>query len=1045
MTRRRALGLFAVLGLLAAGLALALWTPSPGPPPPGPPPGPADAPGAGELGEAWRAGAAGDSADAGRVTLRVSVLDEREAPVAGAVVEVLPLAQPFVALMDKCDECRLPLSHCQAPGTAEALARAVRSRRAEAPPLATGRTADDGGVALSFHSRGDLWVRARDGRGNTGGQHLEIRGASALTEREATIWLGPPRSLAGHVVGDDGQPVAGASVLVIAPDEPAQAEVTSDALGRFQVACPDELCELWVIALAEGFLPLIQKIEDEVDLVMQEELEAQVRPGPAEPAPPEEVGALQIDTSRPRELTLSLTRGAELEVLTLLEGRPVDAELSLLLGQHSLRARASGGAARVAGLRRGHLTLEATAQGLSSGKRAVDLRTGYARVELLLRPVARAVVEVVAAQGGPVPLTQVTLQSAELKAEGKLDAEGSPLALEPVPTGHYTLRATSPEGVVGTLEVDLAPGDNPLTVRLPRALFLRGRVLDAQGGPAGREWVTARSGEARRAMWSSADGGFFAIPVDHEGPWDLEAQIAHSGAARLSARAPADGLLLRPDRKAGIRVRVSAGGSPVPQVVVEVRRRSASEEAAGPRAAPRDLTRTAFIAALGGLTDDRGEVEIWGLEPGPVSATVRDGAFRPAARATTLVRDQLVTLELALERGATLSGRVVDERGAGVGDAEVAVTLQRQDASEELVPVAPSGSFTIGGLEPGSPYELVAANLRGSSAKVVARPPATGLTLTLKARALLRGRVVTESGTPIREFSVDGTSFKTADGRFEAEVLGPGESPHAYVTAEGFEGRIVDPQGAADVGDVVLMKALVITGKVLEPGGRPARGARIDCRLCPPAVTGAQGEFEVTLSDRADTTTVRASLGAWSGFAEASGQGAVLIQLAGPTRIEGRSYDLEGRPLPGKVTATSGWPGPGSRVELTADASGRFTAELPSGDWHFKSARFTRRLRVEPGAQEVVLGTAPNTCSLAVNAASPSGHFPIWLGPAGELETEGPGDLMGSIGRGTDLAAGESYFTGLPCGRYTLWVFGRNRFDVELRGGLTRFALPSAR
>lgn len=216
-------------------------------------------------------------------------------------------------------------------------------------------------------------------------------------------------------------------------------------------------------------------------------------------------------------------------------------------------------------------------------------------------------------------------------------------------------------------------------------------------------------------------------------------------------------------------------------------------------------------------------------------------------------------------------------------------------------------------------------------------------------------------------------------------------------------------------------------------------------RSWPGATSAAQGEFQVTSSDRADTTTGRATLGAWSGFADATGRGAVLIQLAGPTRVEGRSYDLEGRPLPGKVTATSGSLGPGSRVELTADASGRFTAELPSGDWYFKSARFTRRLRVEPGAQEVVLGSAPNTCSLAVNAVSPSGIFPIWLGPAGELETEGPGDLMGRIGQGTDPAAGESYFTGLPCGRYTLWVFGRNRFDVELKGGLTRFALPSAR
>ncbi|MFP2905575.1 carboxypeptidase regulatory-like domain-containing protein [Pyxidicoccus sp. 3LFB2] len=170
-------------------------------------------------------------------------------------------------------------------------------------------------------------------------------------------------------------------------------------------------------------------------------------------------------------------------------------------------------------------------------------------------------------------------------------------------------------------------------------------------------------------------------------------------------------------------------------------------------------------------------------------------------------------LVLTLSRGARLTGRVRDERGAPVASFQLELQLHRgpleQEGGGALTVVDPEGRFTVEGLAPGTYTVRVAAHgLAPAAPTVNVAPGATEagpLEITLAPGVRLEGQVVKAQGAgPIAgarvqvEHGLYGASLATVfdamtdtSGRFTVDGLAAG-TVSLSVSASGHDTRIVD-------------------------------------------------------------------------------------------------------------------------------------------------------------------------------------------------------------------------------------------------------------
>jgi hypothetical protein len=141
------------------------------------------------------------------------------------------------------------------------------------------------------------------------------------------------------------------------------------------------------------------------------------------------------------------------------------------------------------------------------------------------------------------------------------------------------------------------------------------------------------------------------------------------------------------------------------------------------------------IGSKTALTDAQGRYEFRDLPGGRFSVSVSKAGFvamqygqtRPfeSGKQIELTEaQQLDRADVALPRGSVLAGRIVDEFGEAVADAEVqAMRMQFQNGKRRMVPSGRNattndlGQFRIYGLPPGEYY--VSASLRNTSAMVI--------------------------------------------------------------------------------------------------------------------------------------------------------------------------------------------------------------------------------------------------------------------------------------------------------------------------------------
>jgi len=284
------------------------------------------------------------------------------------------------------------------------------------------------------------------------------------------------------------------------------------------------------------------------------------------------------------------------------------------------------------------------------------------------------------------------------------------------------------------------------------------------------------------------------------------------------------------------------------------------------RATPTDVSGDMSRAWLGrsGRTDPGGSAELIGLRPGPYRVVCQSHGLLAASVETTVGSDTR-ELEIQLEAGATIRGRVVDATGAPVADAGVMTVpilevpvlgditsslgedLMGRGAADSPTRSDAEGWFELAGLEAGRFHVAVHHEdyLPGMALGV-----STGdqTRVVLHRGGGLRGVVVGEdTDAPLAEFAVETLTSMffmdrpaqridvaaSEDGSFEMARVPPG-TVRLRVTAPGrgtFETRAtVETDQVTDLGRIALSLPATIAGWVQDEDGAPIEGAQITRR-----------------------------------------------------------------------------------------------------------------------------------------------------------------------------------------------------------------------
>ena len=274
-----------------------------------------------------------------------------------------------------------------------------------------------------------------------------------------------------------------------------------------------------------------------------------------------------------------------------------------------------------------------------------------------------------------------------------------------------------------------------------------------------------------------------------------------------------------------------------------------------------------------GRSGKDGSFDVRGIPPGKITLRAREDEHQSSDDRELELADRQVVdgLELVLPRGNRLAGRVSFPDGRAAEGAQVTLDVQVTEGVGERqftytnprnASADAEGRFAIAGLGDG-PFDVraemnkvtddEAGDVRMHRAEVWRAhaddaSPLTELALVLEPPIAIHGKAVDDTGAPVTKFGVraregqegrepwdlalpagEGNQFESADGSFELRTLGRGQWS-VTLEAEGHgdsQPQVIDLPGDTGPFTFVLPRAARLAGRVLDPTGRVAPGAKV--------------------------------------------------------------------------------------------------------------------------------------------------------------------------------------------------------------------------
>ncbi len=490
-----------------------------------------------------------------------------------------------------------------------------------------------------------------------------VRRVAAPASAPIRVELKPAARIAGQVLGEDLEPIAGAVIALAAAELPAGVSAVPTPIehdpergtrsgpdGRFEIAAlpPGEVV---LEVLARGYQPAAMR--------------------PFELGEGEVVGDLEIVLERGATLTGSVTTAG---------GDPV-ADAVVAVGR-AMATTKPDGSFRVGGIAPGRRTADAWHPHFDRLERQVEIEPGVNVFDFVFASARRLAGRVVDERGAPLPDAAVELAFAGRGgySEPRTLSDGQGRFRFPrLAEGNYRLEVEKQGWVTAEsrLQVDLRDGDvDDLEVVLVPSALLTGEILGLDFAELAGVRLEAVLDDGRRRRGEVSYDGRYRVDDLAPGDWLVSAEAAE-GRQRVETRivlAPGEAEVYRDlefEEGLALSGRVEYEGEPVAAAHIALRG-------------------TDVVASRDLAADHDGRFRFEALEPGSYRLSV-------SSRWEMFIHNEDVELEsdrdLLVELAtAGLTGRVVAPDGGGVHDAVVILQQFLRSAGER----ADGSIFTVG-------------------------------------------------------------------------------------------------------------------------------------------------------------------------------------------------------------------------------------------------------------------------------------------------------------------------------------------------------------
>ena len=507
------------------------------------------------------------------------------------------------------------------------------------------------------------------------------------------------------------------------------------------------------------------------------------------------------------------------------------------------------------------------------------------------------------------------------------------------------------------------PPDQPVRLVLQPSSTVEGRTVDPDGKPVAgvRLFIhpsdpLAVGGGVR--MFSASHGrqavsdetGFFRMEDVIPGGFELQAVATGYQRSELANLEVRSGQELK-----GLEVVLAPGA------VIEGRVFSPSgQPLAGAEVGVVDPTVDFFFGTAN--TDGDGRFRLEGIAPGTRSVQAEHKSYRRAIKELE-VRLGENSVDLRLEGGVEVRGRVVDEGGTPVASARVSLRAGPRSWNQPDAVSAADGSFTLDGVADGT-YRVIAdkqgfARSREGVEVTVAGSSLSGIEVKLTAGGSIVGQL---SGLDFAELSQVQISLGggrqagqvSPDGSYRIDHVEPGEHRVTASLSGGSrqaEGRVTLEPGAPEAQlDLEFSGGLILTGRVLRNGAAASglnvmlSGGGLSSRH---GDTDHQGRFRFEGIDAGSYELQVYGFRSGSRHRETvelSADRDVLIELQ-TVAVSGRVVDAADQaPIPNaQVILMAAQPdetAPWQNTETTADSRGVFRLrDVAEGSWKVRAVQ----------------------------------------------------------------------------------------------------------